>query len=71
MLRADIFRYFPAIDHEILKRDLRRRIGCPRTLELANRIVDGSNRQEPVELLFPGDDLLTPLERRRGLPHKR
>ena len=68
VLRADIFRYFPAIDHEILKRDLRRRIGCPRTLELADRIVDGSNRQEPVNLLFPGDDLLTPLERRRGLP---
>ena len=30
VLRADIFRYFPAIDHEILKRDLRRRIGLPR-----------------------------------------
>ena len=68
VLRADIFRYFPAIDHEILKRDLRRRIGCPRTLALADRIVDGSNRQEPVDVLFPGDDLLTPLERRRGLP---
>ena len=68
VLRADIFRYFPSIDHEILKNDLRRRIACPRTLELTDRIVDGSNRQEPVDLLFPGDDLLTPLERRRGLP---
>ena len=68
VLRADIFRYFPAIDHEILKRDLRRRIGCQRTLALADRIVDGSNRQEPVTVLFPGDDLLTPLQRRRGLP---
>ncbi len=68
VLRGDIFRYFPAIDHEILKRDLRRRIGCERTLALADRIVDGSNRQEPVRLLFPGDDLLTPLQRRRGLP---
>ena len=68
VLRGDIFRYFPAIDHEILKRDLRRRIGCKPTLALADRIVDGSNRQEPVDLLFPGDDLLTPLQRRRGLP---
>ena len=68
VLRGDIFRYFPAIDHEILKRDLRRRIGCKRTLALADRIVDGSNRQEPVDLPFPGDDLLTPLQRRRGLP---
>ena len=68
VLRCDIFRYFPAIDHDILKRDLRRRIACERTLDLADRIIDGSNTQEPVELLFPGDDLLTPLERRRGLP---
>ncbi len=68
VLRCDIFRYFPAIDHEILKRDLRRRIACDRTLELADRIIDGANRQEPVYQLFPGDDLLTPLERRRGLP---
>ncbi len=68
VLRADIFRYFPAIDHAILKRALRRRIGCGRTLALADRIVDGSNRQERVDLMFPGDDLLAPLQRRRGLP---
>ena len=68
VLRCDIFRYFPSIDHEILKADLRRRISCARTLNLADRIVDGSNPQEAVYRLFPGDDLLTPLERRRGLP---
>ena len=68
VLRCDIYRYFPTIDHEILKRDLRRRIASERTLALADRIIDGSNPQEPVYQLFPGDDLLTPLERRRGLP---
>jgi len=68
VLRCDIYRYFPAIDHDILKRDLRRRIGCARTLALADRVIDGSNRQEPVDLYFPGDDLFTPFERRRGLP---
>ena len=31
-------------------------------------IVDGSNPQQPVELYFPGDDLFTPSQRRRGLP---
>ena len=67
-LRCDVYRYFPAIDHEILKQDLRRRIGCPRTLDLVDRIIDNSNAQEPVNLYFPDDDLLTPLERRRGLP---
>jgi len=68
VLRCDIFRYFPAIDHDILKRDLRRRIKCEQTLWLMDRIVDGSNKQEPVNLHYPGDDLWTPYERRRGLP---
>lgn len=68
VLRCDLFRYFPSIDHEILKRDLRRRIACEPTLWLCDTIIDGSNFQEPVNLHYPGDDLLTPLERRRGLP---
>ena len=68
VLRCDTYRYFPAIDHEILKRDLSRRIACLRTLALADRIVDGSNPQEPVPLYYPGDDLFTPFECRRGLP---
>lgn len=68
VLRCDVYRYFPAIDHKILKRDLRRRIACAPTLRLCDAIVDGSNPQEPVHLHFPGDDLLSPLERRRGLP---
>ena len=68
VLRCDIWRYFPAIDHAILKQDIRRRIGCARTLDLIDRIIDNSNPQEPVELHFPGDDLLSPLLRQRGLP---
>ena len=68
VLRCDIYRYFPTIDHEILKRDLRRRIACRRTLALADLIIDASNPQEPVHLYFPGDDLFTPFQRRRGLP---
>lgn len=68
VLRGDIFRYFPAMDHQILKRDLRRRLACARTLELLDRIIDGSNPQEPVNVYFPGDDLFTPYERPRGLP---
>jgi hypothetical protein len=68
VLRCDIFRYFPAIDHNILKAEFRRRIGCERTLWLLDAIVDGSNRQEPVNAYFPGDNLFTPFERRRGLP---
>ena len=68
VLRCDIFRYFPAIDHEILKTDLRRRVACRPTLGLLDAIIDGSNSQEPVERYFPGDDLFGPFIRRRGLP---
>ncbi len=68
VLRCDIFRYFPAIDHQILKSDIRRRVADERLLSIVDAIVDGSNPQEPVEVRFPGDDLLAPIERRRGLP---
>jgi retron-type reverse transcriptase len=68
VLRCDVRKYFPSIDHEILLDLLGRVTKCERTLELAGRIVAGSNPQEPVTAYFPGDDLFTPLERRHGLP---
>lgn len=68
VLRCDIFRYFPAIDHEILKADIRRRVRCRQMLAVVDAIIDGSNPQEPVEIHFPGDSLWSPFNRRRGLP---
>jgi RNA-directed DNA polymerase len=68
VLRCDIFRYFPSIDHAVLKATYRRRIVCEPTLSLMDRIVDCSNPQEPVNLYFEGDDLFSPYCRRRGLP---
>ncbi|MEM9216042.1 MAG: RNA-directed DNA polymerase [Cyanobacteria bacterium P01_F01_bin.150] len=68
VLQCDIRKYFPSIDHQILKTILRRKIKCPHTLWLMDTIIDGSNEQEPVIVHFPGDTLLTPIERRRGLP---
>ncbi len=68
VLMCDIRKYFPSIDHEILKAKVRRVIRCKRTLWLVDAIIDGSNEQEPVRDYFPGDDLFTPGERRKGLP---
>ncbi|WP_341531171.1 RNA-directed DNA polymerase [Nostoc sp. UHCC 0302] len=68
VLQCDIQKYFPSIDHTILKNLLRRKIKCLDTLWLIDTIIDGSNQQEPVLNYFPDDNLLTPLERRRGLP---
>lgn len=68
VLQCDIRKYFPSIDHEILKRLVRRKLKCPDTLWLVDTIINGSNQQELVIDYFPGDDLLTPAQRRRGLP---
>ena len=67
-LQCDVQKYFPSIDHAILKAQLRRKIKCPDTLWLIDTIIDASNEQIPVIEYFPGDDLLTPLERPKGLP---
>ncbi|GAB4303838.1 MAG: RNA-directed DNA polymerase [Oscillatoriaceae cyanobacterium] len=68
VLQCDIRKYFPTIDHEILKSLIRRKIKCADTLWLIDKLIDGSNEQESVIQYFRGDDLLTPLQRRRGLP---
>lgn len=68
VLKADIRKFFPSIDHQVLKNLIAKKIGCRRTLELIFTIIDASNAQEPVDNLFPGDDLFTSLTRRCGLP---
>jgi retron-type reverse transcriptase len=68
VLKCDAQKYFASIDHAILKELLAQVIKCRATLDLALRIIDGSNRQEEAICYFPGDTLFTPHERRRGLP---
>jgi retron-type reverse transcriptase len=68
VLHCDVRKYFPSIDLEILKGLIRRKIKDPGVLRLVDLIVDGSNPQERIVQYFPGDNLFTPLERRRGLP---
>lgn len=67
-LKCDIRKYFPSIDHEILKSLIRRKIACVDTLWLINTIIDNSNPQTEHLCYFPGDTLFTPHERKRGLP---
>jgi retron-type reverse transcriptase len=68
VLKCDVKKYFPSIDHQILKSLLRQLIRDPQVLWLVDLIIDHSNQQVEVLDHFPGDDLFTPLERRRGLP---
>lgn len=68
VLQCDIRKYFPTIDHIILKDLIRRKIKCSDTLWLIDILIDNSNEQETVIDYFPGDDLLTSVTRRKGLP---
>jgi len=68
VLQCDVRKFFPSIDHEILKVLFRRLIKDQRVLGLLDTIVDHSNEQESVINWFEGDDLFAPVERRRGLP---
>ena len=68
VLKCDIKKYFPSIDHELLKQEIRWKIADSDTLWLIDTIINGSNEQEFVYDIFPGDDRFTPLQRRKGLP---
>jgi retron-type reverse transcriptase len=67
-LKMDVRQYFPSIDHLLLKEKLQARIKDARVLDLFDRIIDTAPPVEGVAYGFPGDDLLTPLERRTGIP---
>ena len=68
VLKCDIRKFFPSVDHQILLPLLTRKIKDAEVLRLLQVIIDHSNPQEVVPGFFPDDDLFTPLERRRGLP---
>ncbi|MDE0426804.1 MAG: reverse transcriptase/maturase family protein [Candidatus Poribacteria bacterium] len=68
VLKCDIKKYFPSIDHDILKTQFRRKIRDAGVLWLMALIVESSNPQEYVREYFQGDDLLTSLNRQRGIP---
>ena len=68
VLKMDIRKFFPSMDHEIPKAQLSRVIRDPDVLRLCDLIIDGSNEQEPVRDYFPGDNLFTPLLCVHGIP---
>jgi retron-type reverse transcriptase len=68
VLKLDLRKYFPSVDHRILLDRLGRHVRDEKVLHLAARIVETSPPQEPADWHFPGDDLFTPVQRPRGLP---
>ena len=67
-LKLDIRQYFPSIDHLLLKQILARRIKDPRVLQLLAAIIDGSPPSPADFDCFAGDDLISAVQRRRGIP---
>lgn len=67
-LQCDIRKFFPSIDHQVLKDTFRRLIKDKSALWLMDMIVEHSNEQESAVSWFEDDDLFSPFERRRGLP---
>ncbi len=68
VLKCDVRKYFPSIDHALLKAQVARKVKDADVLGLVGRIIDHSNPQEEVQEWYAGDDLFTPGERRHGLP---
>ena len=68
VLKCDVRKFFPSIDHEILKQKLGRIIRCLPTLELCGKIIDSWQDVREAPAWVEGDDLLAPLGRSRGLP---
>ena len=42
-LKLDIKKYYPSVNHDILKKVIRRKIKCPNTLWLLDEIIDSTN----------------------------
>lgn len=67
-LKLDIRKYFPSVDHDILKSLLHKKIKCTQTFELLENLIDSSNRQFDAYFYFKEDTLFTPYEQKKGIP---
>jgi RNA-directed DNA polymerase len=68
LLKLDVRKYFPSIDHALLLARFADVLADPRVLALLGHIVGGARPAERVRFYFPGDDLFTPDARPHGLP---
>ena len=71
VFKCDVEKFFPSVDHAILLDILRRRLKDKDLMGLVETILWSGRdvlKEEYVMRWFPGDDLLTPLSRDRGLP---
>lgn len=65
-VRLDVARFFPTVDHAVVRAHLRQDVPAAPLRAVCERILDAGGGDERVYV--PGDDLFTPLGRRVGLP---
>ncbi len=68
ILKCDITRYFESVDQEILMSKIKKKIKCKNTLWLIGQIIDSRQSNTGIIEYFDGDDLFTPIYRKKGLP---
>ena len=69
VLKCDVSKFFPNIDHQILYDKLNEILFCPKILELIRKILASYRTGLEVPApLFPGDDLAEAAARVRGVP---
>lgn len=68
VLRADVQKFYPSVDHEVLRSLLCRRVRSPRLLALLDLVLASTGADTAPLGWFPGDDLFAPIQRRKGLP---
>jgi hypothetical protein len=66
-VRLDVERFFPSIDHDVVRRQLEQDVGEPWLRELCGVIL-AEGGGESVRRHVAGDDLFAPFVRRTGLP---
>ena len=67
VLKCDIRKYYESIDHEILLNKVEHKIKCRDTIWLVRNIINSRESKKVIEY-FKGDDLFTPLYRKKGIP---
>ena len=69
VLKCDVHKFYPCIDHAILVGKLSEWVACNGTMELIRKIIGSySETGKRPPMVFPGDDWVAAAERQHGLP---
>lgn len=68
VLKCDIRRFFPSVDHDVLRQQLAKKLKDRKLLDLLSDIIAHPFPGQSQPEYFPGDDLFTVADRPCGLP---